>query len=91
MAEHSAVNRRVVGSSPTCGAKVLTWEDLRSSLLFYVLRLSSEEIMRKFKGPIFDCIPGCLESLRASPRPKLLELLIPWKNEPKCQKNGDYQ
>jgi hypothetical protein len=24
MAEHSAVNRRVVGSSPTCGAKILS-------------------------------------------------------------------
>ena len=24
MAEHSAVNRRVVGSSPTCGAKSMT-------------------------------------------------------------------
>src|SRR5262249_40196567 len=25
MAEHSAVNRRVVGSSPTCGANIMVW------------------------------------------------------------------
>ena len=32
MAEHSAVNRRVVGSSPTCGANFRSLADVKTGL-----------------------------------------------------------
>ena len=44
MAEHSAVNRRVVGSSPTCGAKVLNLgrpKGLPISFMFWVYILEN--------------------------------------------------
>ena len=39
MAEHSAVNRRVVGSSPTCGAKNLDWGGIAPPLLHFAVQL----------------------------------------------------
>ena len=54
MAEHSAVNRRVVGSSPTCGAKIYNeLGRLRPPLLVWSLRMFWVYVLENPRGKFY--------------------------------------